>query len=572
MPRSLGSVQLEPTSRSALAAALLACACQGGVLDGNGTSAGGPGGQGGRANLGSSEGPDGSTSVVEFTPAPPSFKRLTSSEFRNSLRDLLGDVTIGDLEPDTWLNGFAKVGSSQVSISLNGVEKYQLAVEAATAQVFADAPRRDQLVGCLPQGVTDSVCFNAFVTRFGRLAWRRPLTAAQVDRFSALAGSIAGALGDAHEGLRQTTNALLLSPYFLYRLERGQADPSSKWWRYTSHEMASSLAYFLTNTTPDPGLLDAADADALASAEGVRIQAERLLTAPTGRASIGNFATELFGVTIVADRAKDPALFPQYTPALRAAMVREVPMLFESLVFDQRVSALEVFTTRTTFVNRDLALLYGLDATGLSAESMAEARLPSDGLRAGLLGTGAFLSLYANQKEGSPTLRGKFIREFLLCQQIPAPPPNVSTVIADPPPGVVLTKRQKLAMHREQPVCAGCHQLMDPLGLTLENFDAIGAFRQTEHGLPVDVGGDFDGATFNGPVELGQLLASSEAAAGCLVKNLYRYATGHREVETEQPLIATLAERFAGSGHDMHELMLDVVTSNGFRYVQPASP
>jgi len=387
-----------------------------------------------------------------------------------------------------------------------------------------------------------------------------------------LAQSIASSLGDPVEGVRQTTNALLLSPHFLYRVERGAPAAGRPWWRYTSRELASSLAYFLTNTTPDAGLLDAADSDGLASAEGVRTQAERLLTAPTGRASIGNFATELFGVTIVADRAKDPGLFPQYTPALQAAMMREVPMLFESLVFDQRVSALEVFTTRTTFVNRDLALLYGLDATGLSAESMAEARLPSDGLRAGLLGTGAFLSLYANQKEGSPTLRGKFIREFLLCQQIPAPPPNVSTVIADPPPGVVLTKREKLAMHREQPVCAGCHQLMDPLGLTLENFDAIGAFRQTEHGLPIDVGGDFDGATFNGPVELGQLLASSEAAAGCLVKNLYRYATGHREVETEQPLIATLTERFAGSGHDMHELMLDLVTSDGFRYVQPASP
>jgi hypothetical protein len=502
----------------------------------------------------------------EFAPGKGTFKRLTDSEFRNTMRDLLGDVTIGELEPDSWFDGFAKVGSSVVSISANGVDKYRLAIDAATTEVFADPARRAALVGCQPQ-VAEDACVDAFIKRFGRLSWRRPLTDAQVERYAALARSTATLLGDVTEALRLTTTALLFSPYFLYRVERGQADVNSDWWRFDSHEMASRLAYFLTNTTPDATLLDAADQDDLATAAGIRTQAERLLGSVGGRESIGNFATELFRLAIVRSRAKDPELFPTYTSTLQAAMAREVPAMFQSVVFDERAPALDLFTTRRTFVNRELATLYGLDATGLTDDSWEAVELPADGLRAGLLGTGAFLSVYANQKEGSPTQRGKFIREFLLCQDIPDPPPDVSTVIADPPPGVVLTKRERLAAHRSNAVCAGCHSAMDPLGLPLENFDAVGAFRETEQGRAIDATGELDGVPFNGPVELGELLSTSERASACLVRNLYRYATGRSESPTEEPIIEAQVERFRANGLDMQGLMLDIVTSDGFRYV-----
>jgi hypothetical protein len=502
----------------------------------------------------------------EFSPGSGALKRLTDSEFRNSVRDLLGDVTLGELEPDTWLDGFAKVGSSVVSISANGVEKYQLAIEAATAQVFADASRRAAFLGCEPRGAEDA-CIDAFIARFGRLSWRRPLSAAQAERYGALARSTSALLGDVDEALRLTTNALLSSPYFLYRMERGEPDGSSRWWSFDSHEMASRLAYFLTNTTPDATLLDAAEQDGLRTVDGLRAQAQRLLGSANGRESVGAFATELFRLAIVLGRAKDPERFPAYTPELQSAMAREVPAMFQALVFDERAPALDLFTTRRTFVNRELALLYGLDATGLTAESWVPVELPADGLRAGFLGTAAFLSVYANQKEGSPTLRGKFIREFLLCQSIPDPPPDVSTVIEDPPPGVVLTKRERLAAHRSQPVCAGCHSAMDPLGLPLENFDAIGAFRETEQGRDIDTTGDLDGAPFDGPIALGELLRKSEVASACLVRNLYRYAVGRRESASEESVLDALTGRFTATGFDMQELMLELVTSDGFRYV-----
>jgi hypothetical protein len=252
-------------------------------------------------------------------------------------------------------------------------------------------------------------------------------------------------------------------------------------------------------------------------------------------------------------------------------MIREVPAMFEDLVFEQSAPATDIFTTHTTYVNADLAKLYGLDATGMTSDSWVKVTLPADGPRAGYLGTGAFLAQFANQKEGSPTLRGKFIRTALFCQSIPDPPKDVSPVFADPPPGVVLTKRQKLEQHRTKgSTCAGCHTLMDPLGLPLENFDAIGAYRQTDQGMPIDASGELDGAAFNGPLELGRLLSQNEAVAACLVRNLYRYATGVLEEPPQEAAISQLVSEFKSEGRDFKRLTLALVTSDGFRYVAPA--
>lgn len=554
-----------------VALALMGCTAEIGGLSGSGS--GGAPGTAGAGMSGSATTPpvtvDGK--VVPFVPAAGSFKRLTATELKNSLTVLLGPVSVGDLEPDTWLGGFAKIGSSAVSISPSGVEKYQSVIEAVTAAVFADPARRDAFVGCVPQSVTDTVCFRSFVERFGRLAWRRALTAEQVERQAALAASLSQTLGNAADGLRATSNAILLSPNFLYRLERGEPDTSTASWRYGAYEMASRLSFFLTNSTPDEMLLAAAEGGQLSALDGVRGQAERLLASPVGRESVGNFVSELFRLTIIAGRAKDPGLFPNYTPDLQRAMMREVPAMFQDLVFDQVAPATDFFTTRTTYVNADLAKLYGLDASGLTADSWVKVALPATGLRSGYLGTAAFLSQFANQKEGSPTLRGKSIRAALLCETIPDPPKDVSPVFDDSPAGEVMTKRDKLAQHRSKGgTCIGCHSLMDPLGLPLENFDAVGAFRETEHGLPIDVSGDLDGVPFNGPVELGQQLSQNEKATACLVRNLYRYATGLLEAEGQEPAIDQLVKQFQSDNRDFKKLMVALVTSDGFRYVAPA--
>jgi hypothetical protein len=539
-----------------------------------GTGSGGSGGSGVAGAGAAGTGGTGGAPVV-FAPSPGAYRRLTASAFRNSLRDLLqGPVTIGDVEPDSWsVGGLASVGAATVSISPAGVEQYQTAIDAATSQAFADTTRRSKLLGCTPKSTTDMACFQSFVTKFGRLAWRQPLTSAQVTRYATVIANVAATLGDVNEGLRAGLQGLLLSPNFLYRLERGAppAAPGNGFWQYTSSEIATRLSYFLTNSTPDATLLDLADANGLQTSEAILAQADRLLGTAAGRESVGNFASELYQLQIIASRAKDPK-FTEYTPALQTAMMQEIPAMFQALVFDRNASALELLTTRNTFATKELAGLYGLPTTGLSSTSLTAVALPADGLRAGLLTTAAFLSLYANQEEGSPTQRGKFIRQTILCQTIPLPPPDVSTVLPDPPAGVTYTRRQRLTMHESQASCASCHRFMDPLGLTLENFDAIGKYRSTDQGQPIDVSGDLDGTKFNGPVELGQALAARPEVADCLVRNMYRYGSGHVETASEQPVLDALASAFRTGGYHVRDLMRDIVASDGFRFVAPPAP
>jgi hypothetical protein len=538
-------------------------------LAGNGGSSGMNVGTGGSAGVGTGGAP------VAFGPSAGAYRRLTNAAFRNSLRDLLsGPVDVGDLEPDSWsVGGLPTVGAAQVAISARGVDLYQSAIELATTQVFADVPRRDAVLGCAPASATDTACFQQFVTTFGRRAFRQPLTPVQVTRYTTLISEAAVALGDAYEGMRAGMQGLLLSPYFLYRLERGEpAAIANGFWQYTSREMASRLSYFLTNTTPDNTILDLADQNGLQTVESVRAQAERLLGSDAGRESIRNFAAELFQLEIIMGRPKDAMMYDEFTPELQDGMSREIPALYESVVFDGTQNALELFTTRNTFVNKELAALYGLPTTGLDSTSLVAMTLPANGLRTGIMARAGLLTMFASQKEGSPTLRGKFIRELLLCEHIDLPPDGVNTMLPESPPGTVLTRREKLELHRTDPSCAGCHALLDPLGLTLENFDAIGKFRETDQGEPLDVSGDLDETPFNGPVELGQLLASSPKVAPCMVRSIYRYGTGHVETPTELGLVNDLTASFAASGYKMRQLMVDLVTSDGFRYVAPPAP
>lgn len=513
--------------------------------------------------------PPSTSEPVLFAPAPGAYRRLTNTAFANSLRDLLeGPVEIGPLEPDSWtVGGLPTVGAAAVSLSELGVEQYQTTVEDAVDAAFSDATRRDEILGCSPQGLSDTACFDTFVKAFGRKAFRQSLTAAQVTRYVSLVTDVAVLQNDAVAGMKAAVTAFLQSPNFLYQLERGQPDENLEYWRRTSHEVATRLAYFLTNTTPDAELLDLAELDGLATPDAIRAQAERLLNSPAGRESVENFAKELFQLRLVAARAKDPELYPEYDANLQQAMVHEVAAMFSSVVFDQNVSALELFTTRTTTVTKQLATLYGIDVAEQANDAWVTVTLPQE--RAGLMGTGGILSIYGSQKEGSPTLRGKFVREVLLCQAMPSPPADVSTTFEDPPAGQVLTKREKLTRHQAEPACAPCHALMDPLGLTLESYDAIGRYRTTDQGKPIDLTGNLDGAEFSGGVELGQVIASKPETAKCMVRNLYRYGTGHVESTNETPVLSALNDSFLASDFNLRNLMLEIVASDGFRYVAP---
>ncbi|HEX2670594.1 MAG TPA: DUF1592 domain-containing protein, partial [Polyangiaceae bacterium] len=330
-----------------------------------------PGGQGGSDGLpgggSSSIAGTGSTSELPTFVAPAGMlRRLTRAQFKNALFDLLGvEVDATQLDQDSYTGNFAVIGASTVVTSQTGVEQYQAAVESAVASVMADATKRMQLVGCAPSNGADA-CIRAYLSSLGRRAWRRPLESAEMDRLAGIADSASTALGSTTEGLRWATVALLTSPHFLYRPELGAAAQDGTL-KLTAYETASRLAFLIWNSLPDAALLDAAANGQLGTAEGVRSSVERLLDAPAGRAAIGNFAEEYLRLDRVLSQAKDSQAFPAYGPALQAGMVRDMRGTWETLAFDDRASALELFSTPKVVVNAELAKLYGLDPTGLSS-------------------------------------------------------------------------------------------------------------------------------------------------------------------------------------------------------------
>jgi hypothetical protein len=538
----------------------------------SGTGGTTPSGTGGTVPTGTA----GAAGSGPLFPNPPAFqapvgmlRRLTRAQFRNAVRDVFGvEVNTADLESDSWNGNFAVIGAATVVSSERGVEQYQTAIETAVNTVFADATKRSQFLGCTPTGTMNDTCLRGLLQTLGLRAWRRPLEPVELDRLMAISVKASTDLGGAVEGARWATVALFISPNFLYRPELGAATTAGAR-RLTNYEIASRLSFLVWGSVPDKMLLDQAANGMLATTEGIRTAAARLLDAPAGREAVGAFAEEYMRLDRIATQAKDASLFPEYGAALQTAMTRDLRGTWEANAFDDRTSVLDLFTTTKVLVNTELARLYGLETTGLSSTTFQTRSLPANGPRVGILSKAGFLSQFANQKEGSPTLRGKFVREALLCTPITLPPGDIDIVLEDPPADMPQTKRQRLELHRTAASCKSCHQHMDPLGLPLETFDAIGRYRTTDHGLPIDPSGDFNGQAVADARGLGQAAGSSEAVARCLVRKYYAYAVGHEERVEDRSVLNTLADSFHASGYKLRDLILDVVTNDAFTAVAP---
>lgn len=502
-----------------------------------------------------------------FAPQPGQLRRLTRVQFRNSISDLLGvEINERGLEADSYNGHFSTVGASTVVTSNLGAEQYLNAVEEAVSEVYADETRWSTFLGCTP-AMGDDSCFRSFLDTVGKRAWRRPLSPEEVEDLVAVANTAETELGSALEGTRWGTIALLSSMHFVYRPELGTAGPSGM--RINGYEMATRLAFLIYNSLPDQELLNEAASGALDSVDGVVAAAERMLNTPRGRESVAAFGEDYMRLDRIAGQAKDPGLYPEYVPALQEAMRRDMRETWAQVGFDDDANILDLFSTRLVYANAELASLYGLDPTGLDSSTYQTMELPADGPRGGILSKAGFLSQFANQIEGSPTLRGKFIREALMCQEVPVPPPDIALELPEANPDVPTTKRDRLAMHRESPACANCHAMMDPLGLPLEQFDAIGEFRTTELGLTIDATGEFDGVPVDDAAHLGEVLNESDTVAECLVEKFYSYALGRPDFPTDDGTIYGLAQAFSGSGHRMRDLIVSLVATEAFAAVAP---
>jgi hypothetical protein len=508
----------------------------------------------------------------EFAPAPVTARVILPWQYVNAVRDLLGPTAAALVTPPPpmVLNGFASIGAAQLSITNAAVTAYEDSAFKAAAAGLAYDPT---IIPCAPTGPADQSCYTKLVQTFGRRAFRRTVTADEVTRWVAVGVEAGNAYSNFTDGARHIIAGMLQSPNFLYLPETGAPDPSHPGWKkLTGLEMASRLSFLLNGTLPDGQLLAAAEAGELDTADGVRNQALRLIARPEAIEATQHFFSELLDLEKVKLLSKDQTSFPGFNAQVAASMAEETRQLIQDIVFNQAGDVRGLFDAPYTFVDARLNAYYGLGATVPSDGSFVKVQLPQTSLRGGLLGQGAFLSLNAHPASTSPTHRGKFVRERFLCQTVGAPPNNVNTSFPEDPPGQPRTMKEKLMAHRQNTACAGCHAMMDDIGLGLENFDATGRYREQDVGKPIDANSNLDGKPFAGARELGTLVRSSPSATMCLVKSLFRFSAGHVDQPTEiRPMLAA-HDAFAAAGYRFDTAIIEIVASDAFRYAGEVTP
>jgi hypothetical protein len=501
---------------------------------------------------------------------------LTNAQYENSIHDVLGaDLFVpSDNEPDYRLRGFLSVGAGSASISPRGVERFEGAAFSVAEQAMEPGVR-EGLLECAPVLGAGDPCTRTEIARLGRSLWRRPLLASELDGITAVVAEAGTVLADPWDAFEFGLALLLQSPHFLYRVELGHEGISDVFARsYDDWELASRLSYLLWNTTPDAELLDAAEAGDLSTDIGLDLQVERLLSSQRAREGMRAWFGDMMHLAELDDLYKDPGVFLHMSDSLGASARGETLQFFEHIAFDQSADLRTIATSRTTFLNREMAALYEVRAP--EREGFGQVDLANDGQRIGILGQASVLALAAHPVSTSPTLRGKFVREVLLCQLIRAPLAGVDTAIP-PVTEEAPTLRERVAQHLTDPGCAGCHDPMDNIGLGLENFDGIGRFRTHDEGALIDSSGKVDEDSFEDPVGLAQLLRRHDDFAACLVKSFVRYANGAGEGEGQAEGLDWFVYEQGLDQHKLTSLISTYVGSAFFRQagvldVAPPSP
>jgi hypothetical protein len=330
-------------------------------------------------------------------------------------------------------------------------------------------------------------------------------------------------------------------------------------------EMASRLSYFLTASTPDPELLDAAAAMKLSSVHGIEEQAARLLGLAKLKWGVESFHEQWLGLDALEGMNKEPAIYKGFSPALAAAMVAETKLFVSHVLVDGDGKLETLLTAPIGFVTPALAALYGVKSAGTATAPVKVDLRPAE--RAGLLTQASFLAIHANENQSSPIRRGAFVREHLLCQSLPEAP----DAFAPPELRPGTTTRERFAQQTSDSACAPCHRLMNPIGFGLERYDGIGGFRSAENGRSIDDSGDLIEAAdvsgaFKGGPDLATRLARSELVKSCVAQTWLRAAIARKEESADACTLATIQSAFASSGHDIRKLLLEIVGSDAFRY------
>lgn len=505
-------------------------------------------------------GSPGAATCASPDPGRSPLRRLNREEWNNTIRDLVGDDRrlASKFVLDEQGDGFTNNADALIVTDL-GAYQY---MDAAEAVAQAAVTRLASLLPCDPQKTGEMACAQQFVEVFGRRAFRRPLTPQEVQRFVALwnTGRTGGTFAD---GIELLVQMFLQSPHFLYRVERGlPAQARGNAVPLTSYEMAARLSYFVWGSMPDDDLFKAAAEDRLATPAGIEAQVRRLLADKRSHEMVATFHREFLDLEGMGGLVKNS---PLWTASLKDALYREATTFVEEVFWnDGRTDTM--LAAPYSYLNADLARHYG--ATGPTGDTLVKTPLDPK-QRAGIVTMAGLLALHSYGDQSSPIHRGEFVRERLLCQPLPAPPNDV--VIEPPKVDPKASTKQRFAQHSGDPACAGCHKLMDPIGLGFEHYDFMGRWRDRDGNFPVDDEGevfasvDLDGK-FKGGVELAQKLAASASVRQCFAAQWFRYANGRAETNADACTMSRLGKRLDENGHDLRDLLIAIATSDAFRY------
>lgn len=518
---------------------------------------------------GSKPAPEAEPEPVEYALSDATMYRLTDAELRATLQATFGIPYDGPLPNDFVLHGYRSVGAASLTINPSEFEAYEQAAWAVATTAIPDSAAVRERLGCSPatplgharDADRGAPCVASGLAPLATQAWRRPVRQSELDRLVELWDWIHDVSDSEVVATRAVFAALVMAPEFLFRVEVGEPDPEGLDGvrRFTAWELASRLSYVLTDAPPDAALRAAAASGALHQPDVLLEHAERLFDSAAGRAALGRFWEETLELDRLDNMVKDPDAYPEFDASLREAMRSELLRLFEHVVFETDAPFGSLLTTDVTFTDEALGELYGVAA--------GEGSLAGSG-RGGILGRAALLSIWSHATSSSPTLRGKFVRTRMLCQAVPPPPEGVVASLE----GVTGegSARERLSAHVEDPACRGCHEIMDPPGFAFEHFDAIGRWRDTENGYPIDPSGNLDGVPFTDAEGLGAAVAAHPEFPTCVALQWFRHAMGAAETQRQLGTVERLGQGFADSNQSLKALVLAFIASDAFHRATPA--
>ncbi|MDX2050864.1 MAG: DUF1592 domain-containing protein [Polyangiaceae bacterium] len=501
----------------------------------------------GGASSGSGGNNSASGAVTACGPNGYTLRRLTRAEYNNTVRDIAGDTSQpGNAFPADVIGGGFANNIENASVSLIHVEQMELAARSVVAGAFS----RGQFTSC-----TTRDCVAQEVARVGRQAWRRALTASEQQGLLAFFDNQAALGNSLDEAFQATLTAVLLAPEFVFRV-----DTSPDGVKLDDISLAGRISYSLWASTPDATLLTAAESGKLATTAGIESEVRRMLADPKANALVDSFASEWLGLYNVGGINPDPKVFGTISPMLKQAMRQESMLFFQSFLLEPK-NALDLLGTNFTFLNDELAQHYQVTVPG----SATLVSVPANATRgAGLLAQASVLSITSASTRTSPVKRGKWVLSALLCSEPPPPPANVPP-LPEVQNGSGLSLRALAEQHRAAPACAGCHSLLDPIGFGLENFDAVGRYREVDNGQPIDASGEISGVAFDGHQGLIQLLKADPRFPACISEKLLTYALARPLNQAHNPAKQALVTSFAASNFSLREQLVNTALEPAFR-------